>query len=731
LYPAVRAAEEWQGYAGYLVAWSIVCKLIYIIGLVFQLRQVDVPKEPADKPADSAPKADPAPPAHTPSATHQSVCPTLTTVVTAGRLAQNPIKQSKSSNQHLNKAKPQTAGFVFKDCSFTVMVKKKDEKQKVPKKLIDHVSGSVNCGSVLAIMGPSGAGKTTLLNMLMLDDVGGHPTGHVTLAGNPFTLDMYQQHACVVQQTDTLWWPLNPRDHIHYAVRLYHPDWSMEEQEEQVSELIQKTGLESCQNTKAGNVLFKGLSGGQKRRLSLAIALAKHPRVIFLDEPTSGLDAAAAASVTHYLKAVAQVEGLSILCTIHQPSTAVFKGFDNVLFLTGGRTAYIGPAIEVSSFLGSIGKPVPADANPADFMLDLINKDFGDEAAMEEVVSAWKEKQPAVTLPAVEVLEPRKMSGVWVQARTLFGKAMRLLVLDALAYVVRMVGFLSGTCFFAAVYSSSRDLIQTEVTNRVWFVMWLAGFPTALGVVLIYVVNNDYQVVKREVKDGMYRPINYVIAQFALQLPMIVIMALFILVPAGYPIGNWEFSQFYRFFVITIVTLASFEFMAEFFAVVFANALIGMLSFLGLWFTSFLFCGILVNEEDVPWPIRTFSYILPLRWTFGHCVWALYLDTPDYDGAETCKTDGTTESSPGVFVDCPDGFFCPGDSTGTQCFGKTGTQILSTLSDQYAAIDDPNDGDTLGKNIGIIVAVAFFFKAAYFGVFLFKSVSSKAPSPPA
>ena len=96
-----------------------------------------------------------------------------------------------------------------------------------------------------------------------------------------------------------------------------------------------------------GGVGGGGLSSGQRRRLSLAIALTKQPSMIFLDEPTSGLDSAAAAKIMHFLKVTAKQTNIPILCTIHQPSASVYEGFDDVLVLAAGRVAYFGAAAQM------------------------------------------------------------------------------------------------------------------------------------------------------------------------------------------------------------------------------------------------------------------------------------------------------------------------------------------------------------------------------------------------
>eukprot|EP00965_Chrysotila_dentata_P244161 6205806-Pleurochrysis_carterae.AAC.3 len=179
------------------------------------------------------------------------------------------------------------ASLDFMRCSYTVQAKTKGQKGKQPRKLIDEVSGSIPAGVVLAVMGPSGAGKTTLLSMLMLERAGGSPEGIITLNGNPFNLKMYMDYCAVVTQHDCLWWSMSPRSHISLALKLYQPNLPAAQREQVMDKLIDDMGLTSCQHTKAGNQFVKGLSGGQKRRLSLAIALCKNPKVVFLGEQTS------------------------------------------------------------------------------------------------------------------------------------------------------------------------------------------------------------------------------------------------------------------------------------------------------------------------------------------------------------------------------------------------------------------------------------------------------------
>eukprot|EP00962_Isochrysis_galbana_P019344 scaffold5635_cov120-Isochrysis_galbana.AAC.7 len=240
--------------------------------------------------------------------------------------------------------------------------------------LLQGVGAGVTSGRLLAVLGPSGAGKTTLLSLLTLVRGCGLPRGRVTLNNAPLTPAALSRHCAVVPQHDELWANFSADDHLRYAVAMYSPDLDRRGQEARLALLLDTTGLRGCRYTPAGRGRAHGLSSGQRRRLSLALALAKQPAVLFLDEPTSGLDSAAAANIMAFLRLTAQTMNVAILCTVHQPSASVFAGFDDVLVLAAGRPAYFGPAADMGRYLESVGRSVPPNANPAEVMLDLVNQ---------------------------------------------------------------------------------------------------------------------------------------------------------------------------------------------------------------------------------------------------------------------------------------------------------------------------------------------------------------------
>lgn len=156
-----------------------------------------------------------------------------------------------------------------------------------------------------------------MINLLTLDAYYGKAYGTVTLNGVPMTDKIFREHCYVVVQHDKHWPYLTLRETLRYCAELYDVA-DPADLDAVVQEIIVKMGLESCADTRNSS-----LSGGQRRRLSIGIALLKQPTLLFLDEPTSGLDAAAASNIMQEIVRVAKEERLVILCTIHQPSTKV------------------------------------------------------------------------------------------------------------------------------------------------------------------------------------------------------------------------------------------------------------------------------------------------------------------------------------------------------------------------------------------------------------------------
>lgn len=278
------------------------------------------------------------------------------------------------------------------------------------KTLLHDVSGQVGPGCMLAIMGASGAGKSTLLNVLAGRVRGA--SGTITLNGvpvNPGAHAGFQRMCGYVTQDAPFFDSLTVRETLMYAARLRLPESVPRvEKERLVDTIISELGLGSCANTFVGKAAEPGgISGGERRRLTLGMELTFNPYLLMCDEVTSGLDAASAARIVRTLKRLAVRQGRTVIATIHQPRASILAMFDQLLLLSGGRVVYYGPAITAAEAAGravAVPRPigVPGSAtsmleyfraagfhfrpshNPADEMLDLVNAEDGSTSESDD-----------------------------------------------------------------------------------------------------------------------------------------------------------------------------------------------------------------------------------------------------------------------------------------------------------------------------------------------------------
>ncbi|KAK7968912.1 hypothetical protein PG988_007985 [Apiospora saccharicola] len=256
--------------------------------------------------------------------------------------------------------------------------------RKLPTKtILNPVTATFQAGTLNIIMGPSGSGKTSLLNAMAQRLKGSlgtryRPAGKLTFNGAlPSESVIRSVVSYVCQDDDALLPSLTVRETLRFAAGLRLPSFmSKKEKCDRAEEVLLKMGLKDCADNLVGSDLVKGISGGEKRRVSIAVQILTDPRVLLLDEPTSGLDAFTASSILEVLHGLAK-EGRTLILTIHQARSDIFKHFGNVLLLArGGSPAYAGPAKDMLGYFGGLGYQCPHHTNPADYALDLITIDL-------------------------------------------------------------------------------------------------------------------------------------------------------------------------------------------------------------------------------------------------------------------------------------------------------------------------------------------------------------------
>ena len=421
----------------------------------------------------------------------------------------------------------------------------RDRKSKQPLPILSSSYGHVEAGEVLAIMGPSGSGKTSLLNVLAQRVAAkkAEVSGTVMVNGQQLSQTSLRQLSSYVEQEDALIGSLTVRETVDFAARLALPSSiSKRERRSRVEDLITSFGLHRQAGTIVGTPLQKGISGGQKRRLSVASQLVTSPKILFLDEPTSGLDSAASHEVMSYISEVAKQHQIIVVASIHQPSSTTFAIFDKVLLLSEGKTCFYGPPNDVSSYFEQLGTPIPIHVNPAEFVLDLLNTDFAKDSdkayrQLTNIHAAWiqsterhtllthightnpSEKSDALSLTSTATRQTPLAPLILLHRN--FIKSYR----DLLAYGTRIAMYLGlaimmGTVWLRLPYT------QTSIQPFINAIFFGGAFMSFMAVAYIPPAIEDLHTFRKERANGLYGPFSFTIANFLIGIPYLFLIAL-------------------------------------------------------------------------------------------------------------------------------------------------------------------------------------------------------------
>lgn len=205
-------------------------------------------------------------------------------------------------------------------------------------------------GKLIGIMGASGAGKTTLLNVLAgLEKPG---KGEILINGLDIHTQKEKIHGVIgyVAQDDLLMEELTVYQNLYFNAKLCFAGYTEAELHNRVMEVLRNLGLEQRKDLKVGTALDKTISGGQRKRLNIALELIREPAILFLDEPTSGLSSRDSENVIDLLKELS-LKGKLIFVVIHQPSSDIYKMFDKMIIMdTGGYPVYYGSPVEAVTY---------------------------------------------------------------------------------------------------------------------------------------------------------------------------------------------------------------------------------------------------------------------------------------------------------------------------------------------------------------------------------------------
>ncbi|XP_021856304.1 ABC transporter G family member 7 isoform X2 [Spinacia oleracea] len=492
-------------------------------------------------------------------------------------------------------------------------------------------------------MGPSGSGKTTLLNVLA-GQVAASPrlslSGFLEVNGQRKSKKSYRY--AYIRQEDLFFSQMTVRETLSLAAELQLPQMSEQAKDDYINDLLCKLGLVSCADSIVGDAKVRGISGGEKKRLSLACELIASPSVIFADEPTTGLDAFQAEKVMETLSQLAQ-DGHTVICSIHQPRGSIYYKFDDIILLTDGSLIYAGLARdEPLSYFAKLGYLCPDHVNPAEFLADLISIDYSSSESINSsqkridgLAEALSQQISSVIYATPLIIEDKFIKGMrfggkayakqgcwWREFWLLLRRAWMQASRDGPTNKVRARMSIASAIIFGSVFwRMGRS--QTSIQDRMGLLQ-VAAINTAMAALTktVGVFPKERAIVDRERAKGSYSLGPYLLSKLLAEIP---VGAAFPLLFGSvlYPMARLHptLSRFGKF--CGIMTVESFAASAMGLTV---GALVptteaAMAVGPSLMTVFIVFGGYYANADNTPVIFRWIPRVSLIRWAFqGLCI---------------------------------------------------------------------------------------------------------------
>ncbi|KAK6262412.1 hypothetical protein QUC31_008228 [Theobroma cacao] len=471
-----------------------------------------------------------------------------------------------------------TGYFLFKPCTSTP-----------PTYILRDVSFTANPSQILAIVGPSGAGKSTLLDILAART---SPTnGALLLNSTPINPSSFRKLSAYVPQHDACLPLLTVAETFAFAARLLVPKTS--EIDIIVTSLLSELRLTHLANTK----LAHGLSGGERRRVSIGLSLLHDPAVLLLDEPTSGLDSTSAFNVMQILKSIAASRNRTVVLSIHQPSFKILSTIDRILMLSKGTVVHHGTLCSLQAFLLSNGFSVPPQLNALEYAMELLNQLHDSKPITPPSLPPSPESSKSPTNEASDI---RYRSSRLHEICSLYNRFWKIIyrtrqLLLTNAFEALIVGLVLGTIYINIGYD--KEGIEKRCGLFAFTLTFLLSSTTETLPIFI----NERPILLRETSSGVYRLSSYLIANTLVFLPYLLAIAIIYSTSVYFLVGLCASWQAFAYFVLVIwiIVLMANSFVL-FLSSLAPNYIAGTSLVTILLGAFFLFSGYFISKDSLP-----------------------------------------------------------------------------------------------------------------------------------
>ncbi|KAI3836891.1 hypothetical protein MKW98_005224 [Papaver atlanticum] len=515
--------------------------------------------------------------------------------------------------------------------------------------LLNDISGAARDGEILAVLGASGSGKSTLIDALAGRIDKRSLKGSVMLNDEALNTRLLKLLSAYVMQDDLLFPMLTVEETLMFSAELRLPCLlSKSKKKARVEALIDQLGLQNAAKTIIGDESHRGVSGGERRRVSIGINIIHDPVILFLDEPTSGLDSSSALTVVKTLQRIAQ-SGSIVIMSIHQPTYRILGLLDRLTFLSRGQIVYSGTPTDLSRFFSDLGHSISENENSTEFALDLINEYQGSEGGTKcftELYKSWQKMQypgssdsgkcslslrdairTSISRGKLASSSPYNHSSptsmistatnpFWVEFMVLTKRSMKNSSRMPEVFIARLVPMIVTCLVIASIYWQL-DISLKGAQERLGcfgFLIVIAYFSCGDALPLLF---QERCILCRETAYNAYHYSSYVLSKTVTEMPSLVILSLAITITTFWAVGLAGGFHGYLFLFVTV--LASFwagSSLMAFISAVVPHIMMGyIIVLLSLGF-FFLFSGVFINRDRIPWYWIWLHYLSLLKYPF-------------------------------------------------------------------------------------------------------------------
>lgn len=439
------------------------------------------------------------------------------------------------------------------------------------KSILKGINGRFKSGEMSAIMGPSGAGKSTLLNILTGFKHDKNLKGNIHYLderGNKESCSMHKKYSRYILQEDYL-----PRLFTINEIMMISVNLKIDNNiNHKTKQILIDDILITLDLIDKKNTLTNKLSGGERKRLSIALELVDNPPIMFLDEPTTGLDSYSSFQCIKMLQNLAR-SYRTIICTIHQPSATIYEMFDHIYLIADGRCMYDGTAKDTVSYFAELGLRCPKYHNPADYIIEVVNNEYGNMsdqlvatvvekrrmAAMleksskrlsaneENYINRVYNKDKKMTVPIDTPSELKRLFVLFNRSVTLFHRDWTLFYFRVLIHF--SISLLLGIFYLNSGINSNLTLSNIKfLAGIIIYLSYTSLMPAVLKVPM------QLDMLKKEEFNNWYQLRTYYLALMIIDLPVQIILSLTYCTALYFLSQPLEYCRFFMFFGIAALT---------------------------------------------------------------------------------------------------------------------------------------------------------------------------------